>query len=799
MSLDRGSVLAWIHRFAASDFLPQATAILILLAGGMLVYRSFRERYFLLWIQGWAAYLIYKFASANAMFSSPERFPWAMVADMAFVLALTFFAASVLFYANNRKLLLPLAGSAIVALEAAVVRVLWLPGSHAVDDLLFGMEVAITATASLQLVIHCRGRRSAGPVLFAGSLILLPLVPRIAGLSTLVELLLGLGMVIFVLEETQLRANRLRVVHDITTSIAEAHDFGAIMASVLEELKALVYARSAWFRLLEGEELVLYQYIGLPPEYLKDRHAIPLEGSLAQEAIQKAEPMVVRVARLRKEMASLLRPLKLNHLILVPVFGKNSVVGSVVLGCKRSRRYTESELEFLRTTSRQLGIAVENLRMFEQVMRTQRQWASTFDSIEDIVLVHDEAFQIIKANRALVNRLGLKTESVVGQPCDAVLPGAKKEGTGCPYCSREVGMYRDVPDPCFGGFSMVSTSSYAEEASGRRGTIHIIRDITHQRTAEEKYRLLFQQAQEGVYISTPEGRLVDCNEAFARMLGYSSREEILKLDVGHDLYASPDQREAFCREMAADNFVRNYEVSLRRKDGSRITVLETSFASRDAAGSVDCYQGFMLDISEKKRAEEEIRRRNRELFALNTIAVMATQSLDLDEILDVTLRQVMDLFSADTGGVLLVDEDTRTLRRRVNSGHHSDFGTKLTEFPIPEEFWATITRSRTQIITHQHWQHLPPVVAQFVEAEDLKAWLWATLWSKDRIVGLMGVSSRSPREFTATDENLMIAIGRQLATTIEKIRLYEETTRAYEDLRHTQEQLLQSEKMSAVG
>jgi signal transduction histidine kinase/CheY-like chemotaxis protein len=67
------------------------------------------------------------------------------------------------------------------------------------------------------------------------------------------------------------------------------------------------------------------------------------------------------------------------------------------------------------------------------------------------------------------------------------------------------------------------------------------------------------------------------------------------------------------------------------------------------------------------------------------------------------------------------------------------------------------------------------------------------------MLGVLGTSSRSPRQFTDSEESVMVAVGRQLATTIEKIQLYHETKKAYEDLRLTQEQLLQSEKMSAVG
>ena len=72
-------------------------------------------------------------------------------------------------------------------------------------------------------------------------------------------------------------------------------------------------------------------------------------------------------------------------------------------------------------------------------------------------------------------------------------------------------------------------------------------------------------------------------------------------------------------------------------------------------------------------------------------------------------------------------------------------------------------------------------------------------WAKENPVGLMGLCNHQGYEYSSNDENLLVAISRQLATTIEKVRLYEETCRAYEDLRKTQEQLLQSEKMSAVG
>jgi PAS domain S-box-containing protein len=388
---------------------------------------------------------------------------------------------------------------------------------------------------------------------------------------------------------------------------------------------------------------------------------------------------------------------------------------------------------------------------------------------------------------------------VVGQLCETVLPHNRGNWTGCPYCGHPEDGFHEGPDPGFGGFSMVSTSSYVEQGSKQKGTIHVVRDTTDRRIAEEKYRLLFEQVQEGVFVATPEGKLLDCNDAFIRMLGHTSREELLALNVDVELYASHEQRDVFRREVELHNYVRNFEVTLRRKDGTLLTAMESSFATRNAEGKIERYQGFLLDMTEKKRAEDEIRRRNRELNALNAMAVIATQSFDLDEILNLTLRQVISLLGAETGSIYLCDLDETTFRRRAGWGQRSAERARLSEIKFTEGFGDLVTRSRTEVVTADYLPHLPSSVAEFIRADGLTSWIWVLLWGKDKPIGIMGISSRESREYTSNDESLLVAIGRQLSTTIEKVRLYEETCRAYEDLRHAQEQLLQSEKMSAVG
>ena len=779
-------------------------AVLLALAASLLVLSALRERYLLLWTAGWAVLAGSRLAALHgAAMRIPGRYVPA-VEQAAFVVAMGLFAGAIFVYVRERNLLAPLAAITVCVAGFAVARVLLWPDSLPLRVALEVSYLIILLTAAIALLIARRGRWELGPWLLAACLLTQhlswpPFTSNIPpAIFVMTDALLGLSMLLVVFGEARARGKRLRVLRALTESIVLAQQQGGMMEEALGELRRLTRSKAAWFRLIEGGSLVATHAVGVSQDFLREAGCVELTESVSQ-ILERGKPVKAHRSRGSPEDAGVLKAEKLQYVVMVPVLGKKSAIGLLFLGSAGTRKLTAEEMEFLETCGRQLGIAIENFRLLEQTLRSQRQWRNTFDSVHDIILAHDADFKIIKANQILLEQVERASADVIGSTCESVLPHRLGEWTGCPYCARGDEEISEGADLCFGGFSMVSSSSYTEQGSKQKGTIHIVRDITERRSAEEKYRLLFEQVQEGVYVATPSGRLLDCNDAFVHMLGYERQEELLPLNLDEDIRVDAGQRDAFRREIDQQNYVRNFEVTMRRKNGTLLVAAESSFATRDAAGKIERYQGFVLDVTEKRRAEDEMRRRNRELNALNAMAVVATQSFDLDEILNLTLRQVVSLFGAESGAVYLSDSDAPTYRRRAAWGPRSRDKSRQAEISFAEGFGDLVMRSRAEVITAEYLPHLKGAVADFIRSDSDGSWIWVLFWGKDSPIGMMGLRSQTEYEYSSGEENLMVAISRQLATTIEKVRLYEETCKAYEDLRRTQEQLLQSEKMSAVG
>ena len=779
-------------------------ALLILLGASLLALRSFRENYLKIWTLGWLALVASRLAEHVFHARIPAPFDQAVV-QTTFVLGVGLLTGAVLLYTRSRDLILPLMVITPVLVGVAGARVLLWPDSL---PLRVAIEIGyriVLLTAAIVLLRARRGRWEPASWLVALSLPLLHVSwpgfsDRISAPAYLAaEIVLGLGMLLVVFDQARVKTRRLLAMQNLTDSIGRAQQYGNVVQCAVEELQKLTGSRACWFRLFESGRLLATHAVGLSSDFLRDEGFVTVSDGVTR-LLEHPDAKVTKRDAPVPESTEAMRREKIRQLVTVPVLGNKAPVGLLMLGNSGGRRWTFDELEYLQDCAKQLAVAVENFRLLEQVLRSQRQWINTFDSVHDIILAHDADFHIIKANQVLLEHLGKAAADVIGSSCESTLPHTFGQWTGCPYCASGAGEeFTEGADACFGGFSVVSTSSYTEQGSPQKGTIHVVRDITDRRSAEEKYRLLFEQVQEGVYVADPSGKLIDCNDAFVHMLGYSHRDELMVLNLDSEICVDPKQREAFHREIDSHNYVRNFEVTLRRKDGTILLAIESSFTTRDNTGKILRYQGFVLDTTEKRRAEDEMRRRNRELNALNAMAVVAAQSFDLDEILNLTLRQVVTLFGAESGTVYLSDTDSPTYRRRAAWGPRSRDKVRAAEFSFAEGFGDLVVRSRAEVITADYMPHLPPNIAEFLRSDSERSWLWVLFWGKDSPVGIMGLCNHLGYEYSSNDENLLVAISRQLATTIEKVRLYEETCRAYEDLRKTQEQLLQSEKMSAVG
>jgi PAS domain S-box-containing protein len=615
---------------------------------------------------------------------------------------------------------------------------------------------------------------------------------------------MGVAMVVLVLEIARARAEemheKMRHLTLMTTATSQSLSPQELLDQVLQHLVQNLGASHGLIRLLEGEgagqHLVARASVGFTPEYLKRHLRIPLTEPWAKQALIENYSLTrageEQDAKIRRRMSDA----HLAELVTLALRGKEGPLGIISMGSGQGMRFQPDEIDYLINLANFLGMALQNVELFEKLRTVQQQWANTFDSIGDPILVHDREGRILRNNSRLCQLLGREGSALIGRGVTDLLSRKELHFEVCPYCEALAG-HGDEVDPWLHGYFLASNSTIADPAGRPLGTVHVLKDITDRKRAEEKYRTLVSNVREGVFISTPQDRFLDFNDALLRMTGYERREELLCMDVSR-LYVNPADRERMKKLLQEHGAVSDFEFEIRRKDGEIRTVIESSIAVRNADGTVSAYQGFLLDISERKRAEQEIRRRNRELMVLNSIAQTLTESMDLADSLHRTLRQMSELFCLDASSLYLFEDGGKSLRRVAAVGLRSEFSRHFPPTPVNPELLEQIKAVHATFLSTQGLP-LPAIFREAQRREGLISEYVVTLWSKDRVIGGFVVGSRTPREFSPADVNLLIAAGSQISSAIERTLLYEETRHAYDNLRRTQEQLLHSEKLAAVG
>jgi len=334
-----------------------------------------------------------------------------------------------------------------------------------------------------------------------------------------------------------------------------------------------------------------------------------LNVGLSEMAVKDAAPITSAPAAhlLGKELATRLgwRDLTVARL----TSGEGIMLGMLCLVGRPAASASAPDEDLLRAVMGQASVALDNCRLFSRIEQANRHWMEIFDSMDDLIVVHDESNRVLRVNRTLAESIGAKPSELIGMSMRALVAFAtQRGGHACPFCRRGSDSSDDYLHPVLERTYLISTSRIHGALEEGLQTIHVLKDISERREAERRYRELFDNIHEGLFFSTPEGRFIEVNDALVRMLRYESREELLQADIGKQIYFSPGQRDRFRAALEKEGILRNYEETLRRKDGAVIYSMQNCFAVRDPSGKVTQYRGLILDITEQKKFQAQLQR-----------------------------------------------------------------------------------------------------------------------------------------------------------------------------------------------
>ena len=294
---------------------------------------------------------------------------------------------------------------------------------------------------------------------------------------------------------------------------------------------------------------------------------------------------------------------------LLPIYASDGELMGTLCLIRASGKFTDSEEDLLIALGSHAAVSMEKVRRFSQLERSKKQWVEDIDAISDYIVVHDQAWKIVRTNKSLASHLGIPPAALVGESIGSLRHIAETgNALPCPFC-RDVTRSRDEYIATAEGRSFLISTSRAKGATEEDArTIHVLKDITDRQEAERRYRELFDNIQEGLFFATPNGQFLDVNDAMVRMLGYDSREELLRADVSPHLYPTLAAKDRFLRAITERGVLRNYEETLRRKDGGLLHTLQNISAVRDAQGRVVQIRGLMLDVTDQKMFQSQLQR-----------------------------------------------------------------------------------------------------------------------------------------------------------------------------------------------
>ncbi|MBW2132500.1 MAG: PAS domain S-box protein [Deltaproteobacteria bacterium] len=448
-----------------------------------------------------------------------------------------------------------------------------------------------------------------------------------------------------------------------------------------------------------------------------------------------------------------------------------------------------------------------NIKALEHLYQKEESFIEILDRIPDGLFTTDHEWRITYFNPAAEKITGFWAYDAVGMYCKDVFKNSICE-SDCAL-KRAVSQGRDVHNREYEitningqKIPIICSTSVFRDLSGRiAGGLEIFKDITEQKklqeeivTRERKYRRIFEGSHDMIYTTNLPGDILDVNPAGVDMLGYRSREELIRIGTAERLYADPKDRKSFLGQILRKGFVKDYEVDFRKKDGTPIHVLISSRKYENPATADIEFEGIIKDITHRKQTEEDLRQRNRELSILNSIAMALNHNIPLNQILLKTLKNVLAVLNLERGVIVLLDRTQKNAEVHVRKGLPPAATNRGDVILFKDVLLKECLMEGKMMLEPE--PSFPAFKARYrLRRHGMSPWLTCFLITFKGVgVGFFGLEISPARQLTNQELHLMGSLGNFLGGAIENTQLMDMIRRHRQELRQLTEKLFQSQE-----
>ncbi len=272
---------------------------------------------------------------------------------------------------------------------------------------------------------------------------------------------------------------------------------------------------------------------------------------------------------------------------------------------------------------------------------------------------------------------------------------------------------------------------------------------------------IIDHALEGIYRSTVDGRFMLVNSALVNMLGYDTAEEVLALNIGDDLFISPEIRDEMINKFNHADSTES-EMVWTRKDGQHIIVKAYGHAVRDSDGNVLYFEGSVLDITARRQAEaalrqseEELRAQTNSLETINAVADAVYHSLDIQIVLEGALNTVMQYLDISGSSIYLVNETADRLDRVASIGVTTALSNAAQILQLNRSLNGQSVFTGEIVISNDpsHDEHISEAVRQALAEANIHQIIVVPLLFHDKVIGTLSMPMIEGRALTSQERD----------------------------------------------